>query len=270
MVVNLNSRILSFQKSIIMRLFFSTLIFFCFATASAQCTYGDIEITVTGDTYKTIILTNTVSGEAFQSYDTSSNYDQLPEALNWVGSWEAVNGTEYTPNLSISWNGYSILGTDQTGCMATMICLGNCDNSSDCFESNLLSLTGEFSVQPGGSILLAHDPNSLDEPNYSNNDCINNPAVNIEITVTGDTYKTIILTNTVSGEAFQSYDTSSNYDQLPEALNWVGSWEAVNGTEYTPNLSISWNGYSILGTDQTGCMATMICLGNCDNSSDCF
>ena len=137
-----------------MRLFFSTLIFFCFATASAQCTYGDIEITVTGDTYKTIILTNTVSGEAFQSYDTSSNYDQLPEALNSVSQWEPVSfGTEYTPNLSISWDGYSIL-TINTECMAQMFGICFCDNTSDCFEADLLSLSGEFSVQPDGSILL--------------------------------------------------------------------------------------------------------------------
>ena len=141
-----------------MRFFFSTIIFFCFASASASgpCTYGDIEITVTGDTYKRIILTNTVSGEAFQSSDTSSNYDQLPEALNSVSLWEPVSfGTEYTPNLSISWDGYSILTTNQTECL--MIMMGDpccCDNSSDCFEADLLSLSGEFSVQPDGSILL--------------------------------------------------------------------------------------------------------------------
>jgi uncharacterized protein (TIGR02145 family) len=137
-----------------MRLFFSSLIFFCFATASAQCTYGDIEITVTGDTYKRIILTNTVSGEAFQSSGTSSTYDQLPEALNSVSQWEPVSfGTEFTPNLSISWDGYSILNTLQTECMAFML-FYFCDNTSDCFEAYLLSLGGEFSVQPDGSILL--------------------------------------------------------------------------------------------------------------------
>mgnify|MGYP000212032442 CR=1 FL=1 len=138
-----------------MRLFFSSLIFFCFATASAQCTYGDIEITVTGSSNKRIILTNTVSGEAFQSYDTSSNYDQLPEALNSVSQWEPVSfGTEYTPNLSISWDGYSILTTNQTECMAQMMWCESCDNTSDCFEADLLSLSGEFSVQSDGSILL--------------------------------------------------------------------------------------------------------------------
>ena len=76
----------------------------------------------------------------------------MPEALNWVGSWEAINGTGYTPNIEIIWDGYSIMSQFQQ--CQTMFPWECCDSSSECFESNLLSLTGEFSVQSDGSILL--------------------------------------------------------------------------------------------------------------------
>ena len=89
-----------------MRLFFSSLIFFCFATASAQCTYGDIEITVTGDNYKRITLTNTATGEAYESSTTGTTYDQLPEALNWVGSWEPVGDEGNCRSIYIDWDEY--------------------------------------------------------------------------------------------------------------------------------------------------------------------
>ena len=241
-----------------MRLFISTLIFFCFATVSAQCTYGDIEITVTGETYKRIILTNTASGEAFQSYDTSSNYDQLPDALNSVSQWEPLSGGgPCTTTISISWVAYSIINLEVYG-------------SANCFTVNLSSLSGGYDVQPDGSVVLFNDNalTSFTDPE-SPESCNNNG--NVEITVTGDNYKRIILTNTATGESFQSYDTSSNYDQLPEALNWVGSWETLNGTMSTPNLDVTWDGYSILTTNTTECFLQMMYPWECcDNSSDCF
>jgi uncharacterized protein (TIGR02145 family) len=239
-------------KSIIMRLFFSTLIFFCFATASAQCTYGNVEITVTGDTNKRIILTNTATGEAYQSYDTSSSYDQLPEALNSVSQWEPLSGGGLcTPATSISWVAYSIFEVY---------------GSANCFNVNLFSLSGVHNVQPDGSVVLFND-NAL--TSFTDPESCNNNG-NVEITVTGDTNKRIILTNTATGQAFQSYDTSSGYDQLPEALNWVGLWEALNGTMSTPNLDVTWDGYSILNTSQECMIQQMMPWECCDNSSDCF
>ena len=95
-----------------MRLFFSTLVFFCFATVSAQCIYGDIEITVTGSSNKRIILTNTANGESFQSYDTSPNYDYsfFPEALNSVtGSRNIGLGASAGQNIT-SGSGNVIIG----------------------------------------------------------------------------------------------------------------------------------------------------------------
>ena len=238
-----------------MRLFFSTLVFFCFATASAQCIYGDIVITVTGDNYKRITITNTATGEAYQSSDTGQNYDQLPDALNFVNSWEQISGA--CKSIQIFWENFSITYVS-----------GN--NSASCFAANLLSLSGEFSVQTDGSILLAYDPNSL----YVFGEGSNCLRSNLEITVTGENYKRIIITNTATGEAYQSSDTDQNYDQLPDALNWVNSWEAINGTEATPNLEITCDGYSILTINQMDCFLSSIPIffggGCCDNSSDCF
>jgi len=230
-----------------MRLFFSTIIFFYFATASAQCTYGDIEITVTGDNYKRITLTNTATGEAYQSSTTSQNYDQLPEALNWVDSWELVADEGYCKSINIDWDEYTIIGVQ--------------GYTNTCFAVNLLILNGVHNVQSDGSVVLFND-NAFTSYGFCGG------TSNIEITVTGDTYKRIILTNTVSGEAFQSSGTSSTFDLLPEALNWVGSWEAINGTGYTPNIEIIWDGYSIMSQFQQ--CQTMFPWECCDSSSECF
>jgi hypothetical protein len=158
-----------------MRLFFSTLIFFCFATVSAQCTYGDIEISVTetGSTYKRITITNTATGEAYESSNTSQNYDQLPEALNWVGSWVSVS--DYCKSINIDWDEYTINGV--------------AGYNTSCFAVNLLILNGVHNVQPDGSVVLFND-NALTSFDLCQN------ASNMEISVTGDTYKRITITNT--------------------------------------------------------------------------
>jgi uncharacterized protein (TIGR02145 family) len=243
-----------------MRLFFSTLVFFCFATASAQCTYGDIEITVTGSSNKRIILTNTANGESFQSYDTSPNYDYsfFPEALNSVSEWERLSGGGFcSTNINISWVGYTLI--DVYG-----------DNN--CFTVNLSSLSGGYDVQPDGSVILYND-NALTSFIDPEAPVLCNTNGNVEITVTGSSNKRIILTNTENGESFQSSGTSTNYDYsfFPEALNSVSEWEPLNGTLYSPNLEITWDGYSILTTNQTECFLVMMEPWQCcDNSSDCF
>ena len=215
--------------------------------------FAQLEVSVSNNR---IFLQNTVTGETWQSYDTSSEYNQLPEALNSVPQWEPYGGSGdpmFQSNLSIQWEGFSVLSASILPCLYVELFGYPDETICSCpynFVNELNSLTGEYQQSDDTFILSL---GAIVSPNTDNCAVGNVKVENLD--------NRIVLTNMTTGESYQSYDTSSEYNQLPEALNSVNQWEPSGGA-FGVNITILWDGFSIVEVALQTCPS--------DPSFDCF